>query len=311
MTKTRTILGLQLLLAALGLGAVGFGLLAAAGQLSLTPPSVATLLDACQRLLLPDASLAGVLSLLLGTLAFAVLGRTLWSVVRQLRASRRVLRALRVVEERSVDGQRVTVIGGATPVAFCAGVLRPRIYISTGTVATLSDLELGAVIAHERHHARLRDPLRVLLSRALADGLFFLPALRSLGERYGELAELAADREAVRASRDDAAPLASALLSFEAADPAVVGIAPERVDHLMGERSPWQLPAALLAWALVALTAVIVIALRVQATSAAIELNLPLLAAQSCMLLMASAPLALGAAMLLRARRSLARRPRR
>lgn len=47
-----------------------------------------------------------------------------------------------------------------------------------------------------------------------------------LSRRYAALAELAADRAAVRASRDDVAPLASALLSFEAADPAVVGIAP-------------------------------------------------------------------------------------
>lgn len=308
---SRSILVLQLLLAAAGLAAVGFGSLAAAGQLSLAPPSVATLLEACQRLLLPDTSLEGLLSLMLGALAFAVLGRTLWSAVGQLRASRRVLRALRVVEERTLGGQRVRVIGGARPVAFCAGLVRPRIYVSTGTLATLSDLELGAVVAHEGHHARLRDPLRVFLARALSDGLFFLPALRPLSERYAEVAELAADRAAVRASQDDAAPLASALLSFEAADPAVVGIAPERVDHLMGERWSWQLPAALLAWALLAVSALVVVALRVQATGAAVELNVPLLVAQSCMLLLASLPLIAGAAVVLRTRSAFARRFRR
>ncbi len=311
MSKARFIFGLQLLLAAVGLAAVGFGSLAAAGQLSLVPPSVATLVEACQRLLLPDASLAGVLSLLLGALAFAVLGRTLWSAVGQLRASRRVLAALRVVEERTLDGQRIRVIDGPKPVAFCAGLLRPRIYVSTGTVATLGELELRAVVAHEGHHARLRDPLRVFFARALSDGLFFLPALRPLSERYTALAELAADRAAVRASRDDAAPLASALLSFEAADPAVVGIAPERVDHLMGQRSSWQLPAALLAWALVAVSALVVVALRVEATGAAVELNVPLLVAQSCMLLLASLPLVVGAAVLLRTRSAFAARFRR
>ena len=308
MTKARFIFVLQLLLAAVGLAAVGFGSLAAARQLSLVPPSLATLLEACQRLLLPHASLAGVLSLLLGALGFAVLGRTVWSAVGQLRASWRVLGALHVVEERTVDGQRVRVIAGAKPIAFCAGLLRPRIYVSTGTLATLSDPELGAVVAHEGHHARLRDPLRVFFARALSDGLFFLPALRPLSERYVEVAELAADRAAVRASRDDAAPLASALLSFEAADPAVVGIAPERVDHLMGERSSWQLPAALLAWALLAVSALIVVALRVGATGAAVELNVPLLVAQSCMLLLASLPLVFGAAVLLGTRGAFAAR---
>lgn len=308
MTRARSIFVLQLLVAAVGLAAVGFGSLVAAGHLSLEPPSPATLLEACQRLLLPDASLAGVLSLLLGALAFAVLGRTSWSAVRQLGTSRRVLAGLRVVGERTIDGQRVTVIDGAKPVAFCAGLLRPRIYVSTGTLAALSDAELGAVVAHEGHHARVRDPLRVFLARALSDGLFFLPALRPLSERYAEVAELAADRAAVRASRDDAAPLASALLSFEAADPAVVGIAPERVDHLMGERWSWQLPAALLAWALVAVGALVVVALRVQATGAAVEVNVPLLVAQSCMLILAGVPLVVGAALVLRTRSLLARR---
>ncbi len=307
MGKARSVLALQLLLAAVGLGAVGLGAAIAAGRLSLAPPSLPALLEACQRALLPDAGVAGVLSLLLGVLAFAVLGRTLWSAAGQLRASRRVLRALRVVERRTIDGQPVTVIDGMRPVAFCAGLLRPRVYVSTGTLATLNDVELGAVIAHERHHARLRDPLRLFLARVIADGLFFVPALRPLSERYAALAELAADRAAVRASRDDAAPLASALLSFEAADPAVVGIAPERVDHLMGERAPWQLPAALLAWALVAVTALVVVALRLQAMGGAVDLNVPLLVAQSCMVLMASIPLAIGAAMLVRARLSLGR----
>lgn len=311
MNKARSILCLQLLLAAVGLAAVGFGLVAAAGRFSLTLPSVAQLLAACQQVLVPDAGLTGVLSLLLGFLTFAVLGLSGRSAVRQLRASRRVLGALRIVGRREVDGQGVTVIGDPRPVAFCAGLLRPRIFVSTGTVATLSDCELGAVVAHERHHARLRDPLRIFLARALADGLFFLPALRPLSARYEQLAELAADRAAVRASRDDAAPLASALLSFEAADPAVVGIAPERVDHLMGERSPWQLPAALLAWALVAVTALVVVALRLQAAGATVELNLPLLVAQSCMLLMALVPLVVGATTLLRTRSALARRLKR
>ncbi|HEV2753503.1 MAG TPA: M56 family metallopeptidase [Solirubrobacteraceae bacterium] len=309
MGKARTVLALQLLLAAAGLGAVGLGAAIAAGGLSLAPPSLPALLDACQRVLLPEASVAGVASLLLGVLAFAVVGRTLWSAAGQLRASRRVLRALRVVERRTIDGQPVTVIGETRPVAFCAGLLRPRVYVSTGTLATLDDVELGAVIAHERHHARLRDPLRVFLARAIADGLFFLPALRPLGGRYAALAELAADRAAVRASRDDPAPLASALLSFEAADPAVVGIAPERVDHLMGEPAPWQLPAALLAWALVAVSALLVVALRLRAAGAVVELNVPLLVAQSCMVAMAIVPLVVGAAMLVRARTSLGRSP--
>lgn len=302
MAKARSVLGLQLLLGAVGLAAVGLGAVVGAGRLSLGVPSAATVLEACRRLLLPDVTPTGVLSLLLGLLAVVVLGRSVRSAVRQLRSSRRVLGALRVVGDRIVDGQRVTVIDDRGAVAFCAGLLRPRVYVSTGTLETLDELEVGAVLAHERHHARLRDPLRIFVARVLADGLFFLPALRPLSRRYAALAELVADRAAVRATRGDAAPLASALLSFEAADPAVVGIAPERVDHLTGERAPWRLPAALLAWALVAVTVLVVVAVRLQGGGALAEVSVPLLIGQSCMLLMAIAPLVVGAAAVLRAR---------
>lgn len=309
MAKARSVLCLQLLLGAVGLVAVALALAVAAGHISLTPPSPVALVEACRKVLLPDASVVGLLSLLLVVLAFAVLGMSLRSAVGQLRASRRALRALPVAEDRLIAARRVTVIGDRRPRAFCAGLLRPRIYLSTGALAALDDGELRAVVEHERHHVRLRDPLRVFLARSLADGLFFLPALRPLSDRYAALAELAADRAAVRAGRGDAAPLASALLSFEAADPAVVGIAPERVDHLMGERSAWRLPPALLAWTLLAVTALVVVAVRLQATGAATELNVPLFVAQSCMLLMATIPLVVGAATALRTRRSLGHRP--
>jgi Zn-dependent protease with chaperone function len=201
----------------------------------------------------------------------------------------------------------VVLFEHSEPRAFCAGLLRPRIYLSTGALSVLSSDELDAVLAHEAHHARVRDPLRVFVVRVVSDALFFLPAARKLAERYAALAELAADAAAVR--RRGPQPLASALLTFEAADPAVVGIAPERVDHLLGERPAWQLPVALIAWALTALTAVAVVALRLDAVQVdGPVLNVPLLAAQACMLLMAALPVLLGGLSILGARRAIARR---
>lgn len=106
----------------------------------------------------------------------------------------------------------------------------------------LSHEELDAVIAHESHHARRRDPLRLLVARSVAADLFFLPVMRRLAERYAAMAELAADEAAVGATRGPRA-LASALLAFDAhPSPAVVGIAPERIDHLLGRDVRWDLP---------------------------------------------------------------------
>lgn len=292
MAKARAVFLLQVSLGVAGVASVGLALAAAAGGVSLRPPSPEALWAACQAVVIPDLSLNGALSLVLGMLSFAVIGLALTSAWRQLRASRRLVRALDIVERRRVGGVTVAVADGQQPVAFCAGLMRPQIYVSTGTLAALDRDELQAVVTHERHHARQRDPLRIFVARVLGDALFFLPAARRLGERYASLAELAADRTAVRAA-GDSRPLASALLSFEAADPAVVGIAPERVDHLMGQRAAWELPLVLLAWSSIALVAVVAVALRVRVT-ASTELNVPLLLARSCMLAMAVAPLAIG-----------------
>ncbi len=300
MPKARAVFLLQVSLGVAGVASVGLALAAAVGGVSLRPPSPEALWAACQAVVIPDVSVAGALSLVLGVLSFAVIGLALTSAWRQLRASRRFVRALDIVERRSVDDIMVAVADEQQPVAFCAGLISPRIYVSTGALAALDGDELQAVVTHERHHARQRDLLRIFVARVLADALFFLPAARRLGERYASLAELAADRAAVRAA-GHAGPLASALLSFEAANPAVVGIAPERVDHLMGQRAAWELPLVLLAWSSIALVAVAAVALRVSATASP-DLNVPLLFAQSCMLAMAVAPLAIGGFLLARAR---------
>jgi hypothetical protein len=107
---------------------------------------------------------------------------------------------------------------------------------------------------------------------------------------------------------NDPAPLASALVAFEdSLGPAVVGIAPERVDQLLGARPRWELPLALLAWAAVVILALVAVAIRAEQATAHAAISLPLVAAQLCMLTMAVAPVMLGAALVLGSRRLLAR----
>ena len=62
------------------------------------------------------------------------------------------------------------------------------VYVSQRTVELLTEAELEAVLAHEHHHRRVRDPLRVAGGRILSEALFFVPVLRKLCERYAELA---------------------------------------------------------------------------------------------------------------------------
>lgn len=309
MTKARAVICLLSALALLGAGVTAVALFAAATSVQWELPSAAALAEACQSFALPQLTALSVMTLVLGSGAFAVLALAARSTLRQARASRRFLATLQITGPARSDPSPTFVFADEAPQAFCAGLLRPRIYVSTGAIAALADDELQAVLAHERHHARCRDPLRLLVARTASDALFFLPGMRQLADRYAALAELAADRAAVGANAGERRPLAAALLAFDAAtSPAVVAIAPERVDSLLGDTPAWQLPLALIASALVVLTAITVVAVRLAEASTHTALNLPLLLANACMLAMTTLPLAIGAAALLSAKRALRQR---
>jgi Zn-dependent protease with chaperone function len=205
------------------------------------------LLDAVAAL--PRGEVQGGGLLLIGLALFDVLalGRAAASVGRGVSIHRRVAAAMPVVGEVEIGGRVVRIVPGAEPRAFCAGLWRPSVYLSEGALERLGPRERSAVVAHEGHHAARRDPLRILIARAIGDAY----SLRALPRRELALAELAADAAAVR--RDGAAPLAAAMLAFD-------DVAPERVDRLVGTPPADEVPRGLVAGAaivLVVLTALL------------------------------------------------------
>jgi Zn-dependent protease with chaperone function len=105
----------------------------------------------------------------------------------------------------------VRYVRGVDSVAFCAGLLRPRVYVTCAMATTLTPSELHAVLAHEAAHARRRDPLRRVVTRATADVLFYLPLARWWSRRQTERSELHADRAAIDSAGSHA--VAGALLA--------------------------------------------------------------------------------------------------
>lgn len=257
------------------------------------------------RFAYPEANAAAIVVLVLAGFGAIVLTMAIRDAWGQLRSQRAVLR--RLIVRGPLDGHPdVSVIEHERPQAFCAGYRHPRVYISTAAVALLSPVELDAVLAHERHHAVRRDPLRIALARVLTRSLFFLPVLRALSDRYSALAEFTADDAAVEASGGDRAPLAGAMLAFvgRPGRAAVVGIAPERVDHLLGRTLPWQLPAALLAGAVITIAAIVAVMVGAShGASVRASLNLPILSSQPCVLVLALVPVLIGVAVLVSVKR--------
>ena len=214
---------------------------------------------------------------LIGASAIAV---TLRAALRQRSAYRRLLARLEVVGHLR-DHRGVHVIADPRPQAFCAGYLRPRVYVSQAAVDLLNDAQLDAVLAHEHHHQRVRDPLRLAYGRVVSQALFFVPALRVLFDRYADVAELRADDAAVRGPAGGRAALASALLAFDATG---AGISPERVDALLGQTADWRLPGWLLTASFASLSGLVALTSGAsQAASARATFNVPFVSTQPCL----------------------------
>jgi Zn-dependent protease with chaperone function len=300
---------LHVALAGVGTVLVGGAAITVLAGTSLGLPAAGEISEACDSWLSAGGP-AALLGLGITVLTVTVLGLGVRSARRQLRSSRNYLAALPVGDQEVlVEGAACRVIDGADPQAFCAGQLRPRVYVSEGALEQLSREELAAVIAHERHHLRQRDPLRLLIATALADSLFFLPILRRMSERYRALGELAADEAAVK-SLHGPAPLASALLKFSEPEPspaAVAGIDPDRVDHLMGDAraSRWRLPGTLLGRSALALAVMGGLVLLAWHGIVDPTLEVPLLLAAACMVLMVGGPVVLASGALVLSRRAM------
>jgi hypothetical protein len=274
---------LQLALGAAGIAACTLVLGAAASAVHVHPAAAHHLDVAGAHLTYPAVNAAAVVLMVLALLGAAVLAVAIHAAVRQWRGHRRLLAGLPVTGP--LPGHpTVLVIDAAAPVAFCAGWLRPRVYVSTAVLDRLSAAELHAVLAHEHHHGALRDPLRLAVSRVLCQALFFLPVLRPLHDRYADVAEITADAAALEASGGAPGPLASAMLA--------VGATPERVDVLLGEaRRAWRLPRLLLVAALLTLVVLVALAWRAShSASVQATLNLPIASSQPCVLVLALVP---------------------
>ena len=166
--------------------------------------------------------------------------RTLWAYWRE----RRLLAALPLSRSTEATLMRMAKNVGVTlhvtparrPAAFCFGLLRPRVVVTSGLLERLSADETAAVFWHEVEHVRTREPLKCLLARLAANTFFWIPLLRDLLDRFLLIKEIVADQRAI--ARTNASALAGALYEVSSAPTqAAVGagdFASARIDRLFG-----------------------------------------------------------------------------
>jgi Zn-dependent protease with chaperone function len=108
-------------------------------------------------------------------------------------------------------GVDLRVLEVAQPLAYCLPGVRSRVVVSAGTLDSLSEAEVSAILSHERAHLRARHDL-VLEAFTAAHAAFprFVRSASAL-DAVQLLVELLADDAAVRAA--GRAPLARALVT--------------------------------------------------------------------------------------------------
>ena len=179
-------------------------------------PSVLTLttgaLEACQTLLVRCVELAVVAKLFFfwsgGLLLSGGLLYASFRAIKNILAARRALSALPI---KRIGGSVALIIDPSLKTAFTFGLLKPRIYISTGLLRGLEKDELRAVFFHELRHKRGFDPLRFLLIGFIKDAFFYLPAIKHLASFARLKKEHEADDAAV-SSLGEPLSLASAMI---------------------------------------------------------------------------------------------------
>lgn len=145
--------GLAAALGAGGLGVIAATITTALASVHQASAGAGQIVLAGTRFTYPTVNGAEMLLLVLGMCAAAVIAAAVRAAWRQVNAHRRFTAVLRPVDSLDRD-PRVGVIRDPRPQAFCAGYLRPAVYVSRRTVELLEEAELDAVLAHEHHHRR-------------------------------------------------------------------------------------------------------------------------------------------------------------
>lgn len=193
--------------------------------LAMTPDAhpVNRLLEACQQGVRRGPFVLvgyGAVSVLTGW-ATLVLVRLVWRGGRELVDIRRQMGTLARSEEIELcargDAIPIRLLAMDRAVAFSAGLLRPRIYVSTALLRRVSAAELEATLLHELAHVRRRDPLRCWLVELVVWSLWF-PGTSWLGLAHRASRESRADTLAAAEMGDDR-PLLQALFKVDALSP--------------------------------------------------------------------------------------------
>ena len=139
-----------------------------------------------------------------GIILFGTLLRASWRSLGTLIRTKKTLQVLRAQPAGPEwPRNRIRIFeDDSCPMAFTAGFLNPKVYASQALMRTTPPEELSLVLAHELHHVKRKDPLRVWVLSFLTLSFPWCPLFAWLKARFLEEAEIQADDAALKAVND-------------------------------------------------------------------------------------------------------------
>ena len=149
-------------------------------------------------------------------------------------------------EEKYHLQDKITIFKDRKLMAFCMGVLNPRIFLSSQVLKSMTHREIEAIILHERQHLIGKDNLTMLILNLVKNALFFFPIVTDFVNGMEVRREIVADQSVTRETGRKI-DIVSALRKIIESKPNYVfanafsesfGIEP-RIRFLIGKRHNW------------------------------------------------------------------------
>ncbi|MBI1912521.1 MAG: M48 family metalloprotease [Deltaproteobacteria bacterium] len=135
-------------------------------------------MNLCQSLFVRCLEYTAILKVVLVWLGiFALAGGLLYAAFKNIKGLLKAHGIIKAMPLMDKGSSVVLIKDDLSKAAFTHGLIKPRIYISTGLIKSLERSELLSVFAHELHHKRNYDPLRFFLFNFLRDAFFYLPLI--------------------------------------------------------------------------------------------------------------------------------------
>lgn len=91
---------------------------------------------------------------------------------------------------------KVIIYQNSEPEAYCIGLLKPKIYISSQLIKIMDENEFESILIHEMYHMQNRNNLILYILNYFSYILFPFPFIKDLSKHYELQAEIEADKMA-------------------------------------------------------------------------------------------------------------------